>query len=111
MHLQTVSALAASAVVASLGAEGAETGIWWIAFAEKFGVTAALLLYFVIRDIQNAKRSDKERGELVTKLTTLEDRLQSVTNDYLSRQHDAINKSNEVGEQLVKVLNRHFAEH
>jgi len=51
----------------------------WTAFAEKFGITAALLMYFIIRDINNQKRADAERDALVKRIQNLEtDQLQIV---------------------------------
>lgn len=62
----------------------------WSGFAEKFGVTAALLLYFVIRDINNQKRSDRERDAMVRKINALEKDYRDALSNALQANTDAM---------------------
>lgn len=107
MHLQILTALGASAAVAGAGTAGSGA-VWWMDFAEKFGVTAALLLYFVFRDIQNSKKADRRDREMSTKYNELEKRLSNLTTDYLTQYHLALTESTRVQKAVLRELNRNF---
>lgn len=72
MHIQAniIAAVTASGGVA---ASGLAVDAGWPAIIEKFGITAGLLAYFIVRDIHNQRRADSERKALVKRIQTLED--------------------------------------
>lgn len=87
MTLQSVgAAVFSSAAVAVIGTDPTS----WQNFAEKFGITAALLLYFVIRDHYNYRRSLSERAELILRIQTLEREQKDELTAALNRSTDAI---------------------
>lgn len=86
MHINTaLAALSSSAVVSAIGPEDGLIG-----FAEKFGITAALLLYFVYRDYKNQQRMDAREAELVTRIQTLEREHREKLEKALNRSADAV---------------------
>lgn len=108
MQVQTFVAFAVSAAVAGTTVEYSDPSIWWMNFAEKFGITAALLLYFIIRDYQNKKQSDKERDLMMKKLKTLEDRQNETMSNYLNQFNTTLAESIRINKVVVKTLNKHY---
>lgn len=110
MQVQALVALAVSATVAGIGTPSnvPDAGIWWMNFAEKFGITAALLLYFVYRDYQSSKVRDHEREEMIGKINQLETRQYESNNLYLTQFNETLLESQRIHKVVVRTLNRHF---
>ena len=71
--------------------------------AKAFGFTAAIVAYFIYKDYQTQKRSQKSKDELATRLNKVEDYQRDKLEGLVVSTNAALNNSTETTKEFIKV--------